>query len=481
MDGFTLDLPEKEKEKAFQKMMELLNEVETSLEEMPVYHGKTQREIYELFARELPERGEPIAAVLNEVKDKIVPHSTLNIGPYYQSYVMSCSNHAGFMGQIISTFFNQNATKWHLGSVSAELEQLVVRWIKAFMELPADSAGVLVSGGSAANLTCLTVARNEFLGLRVKKEGLYGQKPLVLYTSTEVHYCVVKAAEMLGLGSDYVRKIAVEKDLTIDLIALQQKIEEDKAAGLRPFCIVASAGTVNTGAIDPIDALADICDREELWLHIDGAYGGLAAGVPNVAAHYQGLSRADSIAVDPHKWLYVPFEAGCALFKKEAQMPATYSHLPDYLVADRTKEERRDFMEYGFQLSRSDKALKIWMTFKVLGAEKLKSAIDQDIEKARYLGASMEASDLFEVVATGPLSIVCYRFNPRGNDFSEERLEALNQQLLDRIEEAGKVFITATRVWGKLSLRSCFVNHRAQQRHLDFTFEHLRQLALELI
>ena len=481
LEGFTLDLSAEERNASLESLLQLLLRVEDNLEQSPSYHGKTVSEIRRLFDRALPEEPQPITSVLEEVERKILPHSTFNIGPYYQSYVTSCSNHAGFMGQVISTFLNQNATKWHLASAAAELEQLCIEWIKTFMGLPTDSGGVLVSGGSAANLTCLTVARNQMIGLDVKKRGMYGRQPLVLYISSEVHYCVEKAAEILGIGSDYVRKIPVHSDLTLDCDALVQAIEEDLRNGLCPFSVTASAGTVNTGVIDPLNRVADLCDQYGLWFHVDGAYGGLAAAVPEVVSLYRGLERADSIAVDPHKWLYVPFEAGCALFKREKEITATFSHVPDYLIADRTGQQRRDYMEYGFQLSRSDRALKIWMTFKVHGAGKLRTAIQQDIEKASYLGARLQESELFEIVAEGPLSIVCYRLHPTGRAYDENQLELLNQELLDTLEADGRVFITGTRVHDTLCLRSCFVNHRTQQRHLDQTVQVLEELGSKVL
>ena len=482
LEGFTLDLPATERDAALEKLMGMLMRLEDELDDLPAYHGKGISEIRGLFDRQLPREPHSISAILDEVEEKMLTNTTFNIGPYYQSYITSCSNQAGFMGQVISSFLNQNNTKWHLASTAAELEQLCVEWIKTFMGLPVDGAGVLVSGGSAANLTCLTVARNQMAGLEVKKKGLYGQKPLVLYISSEVHYCVEKSAEMLGIGSDYVRKIPVHADLTINCDVLLRTIEEDLSHDLRPFCVVASAGTVNTGMVDPLEKIADICDRYRLWFHVDGAYGGVASSVTQVAPLYRGLERADSIAVDPHKWLYVPLEAGCALFKREEEIPATYSHVPDYLVADKAGQQRRDYMEYGFQLSRSDRALKIWMTFKTFGASNLQTAIEQDIEKTRYLANKLRRSELFEVVAQGPLSIVCYRLIPKYRQhYTEAELEVLNQKLLDDLESDGRIFITGTRVHKKLCLRSCFVNHRTQQRHLDFTLSVLEELGRKVL
>jgi aromatic-L-amino-acid/L-tryptophan decarboxylase len=477
---FSLDLPGNTLQKTLEETLAMLLALQKNLEDKKVYHQKEPSQVAALFDEVLPDQPQAMSDILQEVANKVIPNSTLNIGPYFQAYVMSCSNHAGFIGQVISTFLNQNATKWHLGPASAELEQVIIRWIKAFMQLPVNTSGVLVSGGSAANLTCLTVARNAMMS-DIKKQGLFGQPPLVIYASTEVHHCISKSAQLLGIGSEQVHKIAVNDDFTMDLEALRDQIAQDLSSGFRPFCVVASAGTVNTGAIDPLTEIAALCKQYRLWFHVDGAYGGLAAGLPGLSRYYRGLAEADSIAVDPHKWLYVPFEAGCALFKDEQLLPATFGHVPDYLSADKTTAARRDYMEYGFQLSRSDKALKIWMTFKGQGAENLRKAIALDVEKALYLAQLLKDSPLFEVLTAGPLSVTCYRLNPPELNLSTAAIEALNKRLLAQIEKDGQVFITGTKLHGQTALRSCFVNHRVQRWHLDYTFQVLSHTAEQVL
>lgn len=450
----------------------------SNLDDKKVFHGKSPAEVQALFAEPLPHEPQGIQSVLEQVERDVFGAATLNINPRFLAYVMSGANHVGILGELLSTALNQNCSKWHLAASAAEIERQVVRWIAEFIGYPSDTGGVLVSGGSMANLTCLAVARKAKAPFDLAKDGVRAGPPLSIYVSAEGHSCLDKSLELLGLGKNQLRKIPVRDDLTISVAKLEEQIRQDKAAGYYPICVIGNGGTVNSGAVDPLDELADLCAKYDLWFHVDAAYGGPAAAVPMAEGLFRGIERADSVALDPHKWLYVPFEAGCALVKSGQDLRETFSVIPDYLRADLGKSERFDFMEYSFQLSRSFKALKVWMTFKAYGAEKLRAAIEGNIETMRYMGSLIERSDDFELLAPVPLSAVCFRYRTADEQYhhDEEYLSALNKRLLDAVEQDGRVFITGTMIRGKTALRACCVNHRTRPRDVEYVLGVVREL-----
>ncbi|MBX2860616.1 MAG: aminotransferase class I/II-fold pyridoxal phosphate-dependent enzyme, partial [Vampirovibrio sp.] len=363
------------------------------------YAGVSPPEIRQWFDEALPESGMDPEILLQQVKAQVLDTATLNIGPHMYAYVMTCGNQISILAELMAAAINQNGGKWHLAPALSELEQRVVQWGADFIgysqEGEQDIGGVLVSGGSAANLTCLTIARNLMAPEAVNEQGLFGLPPMVVYTSDQVHGCMDKSVQQLGIGTNHLRKIPSLPNCTIDIVALEAAIQQDLKDGLRPFCIVGNAGTVNTGAIDPLNPLADLCEKYDLWFHVDGAYGGLAAAVPEKKALYNGMDRADSVAIDFHKWLYQPYEAGCAMVKNWRQMRQTYYKAADYLSTDASQFERLDLNEYSFQLSRNFKALKVWMTFKTYGADLLRQSIARDIGHAEYLAEKLDASPEF--------------------------------------------------------------------------------------
>ncbi len=475
-----LDLPADDFKRSLYRMSDIIHEASMTMEERKVLAGLSPREVSELIREPMPTASGSFDALFDDLQHKVIPNATFNAGPYCNSYVLSCGNQAGVFAEMLAAFLNQNCGKWHLSAIGAEMEKLVIEWISAFVGLPSSHTGLLVSGGSMANLSCLAVARNNWLQ-SVRRDGLFGQVPLLTYVSTEVHHCVIKACEFLGLGHRNLRRIPVDSEYRMDCAQLAAQIEEDRWNGLAPFCVVASAGTVNTGAVDDLQAVGRICREHDLWFHVDGAYGAAAAGTERCRELFRGLETADSLAIDPHKWNYVPIEAGCALFRNPRHSKTAFSHVPDYLAADQ-RDDRLDFMEHGMQLSRGFRSLKIWMTFKAYGADKLKAAIEHDILKADYLASLIDAADDFELIERGPLSVVCFRFNPAGRmpdrqSLDEQELAELNHRLIAAIEADGRTLITGTKLHGRTALRVCFTNHRAQQRHVDRMFDVLREIA----
>ena len=432
------------------------------------------------FREELPENGMPVESLLREVENKVVTCSLRNIDPTVFAYVMSGGNHISIGADLIASALNQNVAKWHLAPSITEIEQTIIRWTSNFIGYSQEPSGAIVGGGSAANLTALTVARNIFFESEdIRKKGLAGRAPPTIYASEETHNCIVKSIELLGIGSDYLRKIPTDSDFRMNIDALEEKISEDKSLGFRPFCIVGNAGTVNTGAIDPLNEIATVADSFGLWFHIDGCYGGLAAGLKEKAGLYEGLRRANSIALDFHKWLYQPFEIGCTLIKDASALKKAYRAPAVYLNTDKHDSARFDAADHHFDLSRSAKALKVWMSFKAYGANRFRSMIRKDIDMTKYLNRLLQTNDNFEVVATGPLAIICFRFLGPGKQ-SKQVIDQQNTSLVSALEEDGRIFITGSQLHKRPILRACVINHRVQKNDINHLVKVIEEIGSQI-
>ena len=344
-----------------------------------------------------------------------------------------------------------------------------------------EAGGVMVSGGSAATLTGLTVARNIFFRKHnVNKNGLFGMKPFTVYCSKETHSSTDKSVSLLGIGTNNLRRIATDADFKIDLTALEQQINADIAAGFTPFCIVGNAGTVNTGAIDDLTALSAIAKQHDMWLHVDGAYGGLVSSLPELKEKYAGMELADSIALDFHKWLYQPFEIGCTLVRNWDVLRESYFKQADYLDTSlEAKSDRLEFNEHYFQLSRNAKAFKVWMSLKAYGFSKIQAMMQKDLDLTRYLERQVIAAPDFELKSNSDLAIACFRYI--GHDLSTEKIADINQRLIPALETDGRVFITGTRLTGEFVLRACIINHRKTEASIDYLLKVIRDVASTLV
>lgn len=453
---------------------ELITDFYSQKEDGNVFAGKSPAEVQQLLDEPLPSDPRDIEALLDEVGKKVLSTITNNIGPRYYGYITGGGNQVAVLAEMIKASLNQNNLKWHSSPTSTELERLVMRWVAEFIGYPTSSAGVLLSGGSVANFNCLAVARKIMAPGDISNEGIYGSDPLTVYVSAEGHSSFDKAMDMLGLGKKYLRKIPVDDQMRIDAELLEEQIQKDKNRGFRPICAIAVAGTTNSGAVDDLEAVAEICQRHDLWYHVDAAYGGPAAKVESVAELFAGIKKADSVVVNPHKWMYVPFEAGGALVKNPGHLRRTFSTVPDYLKSDQQNGGRTDLMEYNLPLTKEFKALKVWMTIKAFGADRIRKEIARDIEKANYLVELIEQHEKLELMAPAPLSIGCFRYNPGGLD--AQSLDEINDRIVDEIEEDGRVFLTGTKIRGRTALRVCFINHRTQKNDVEF----LRNVVLDI-
>jgi glutamate/tyrosine decarboxylase-like PLP-dependent enzyme len=343
--------------------------------------------------------------------------------------------------------------------------------------LPPSTAGLFVSGGSMANFAALATALRASTDTDVNQRGVaaLGRAPII-YAASTVHMSIPKAAAMLGVGRDAIRYLPVDAEFRLDVSALDRALTEDRAADRLPLCVVASAGDVNTGAVDPLDDVADVCNRHNVWFHVDAAYGGFAALAPSVADRFRALARADSIALDPHKWLYAPVDVGCLLARDHAALHRTFSQGAAYVdvIAD---EHMSDFAfwDYGPELSRRFRALKVWFALKLHGADAIAAAIESNIQVARQLAAAIDASDDFERLAPAPLSIVCFRYAPSG--LPDAQLDALNRRLMVEVQRNGDAYLSNAVVNGRFALRACIVNYRTSAGDVEALLSAIRAAA----
>jgi glutamate/tyrosine decarboxylase-like PLP-dependent enzyme len=414
----------------------------------------------------LPMEGESAGKVYDEFRRDLFPHTMGNIHPRFWGWVIGTGTPFGALADLMASTMNPNVGGGDQGPNYVEVQ--VLAWLKEMMGYPADASGLLVSGGSMANLVGIAVARNAKAESDVAQQGVAGApRRMVLYASSETHNSVHKAMSLLGLGRDALREIPVDAAYRIEVAALRRAIGEDRKAGLQPFCVVGNAGTVNTGAIDPLPALADLCRAEDLWFHVDGAFGALAAIAPGVKPLVEGMERADSLAFDLHKWMYVNYEVGCALVRWPEKHRATFVSPADYLahLSRGLPAGPIWFSEYGVELSRGFRALKVWMSLKEHGVAKYGRLVAQNCEQAKYLEALVEKEPELAMMAPVPLNIVCFRFAPPG--LEDARADAINEEILYGLQESGTAVPSSTMLRGRFSIRVCLCNHRTRREDLD--------------
>jgi aromatic-L-amino-acid/L-tryptophan decarboxylase len=463
---------------------ELVVKLHEALDRTRVTPCKSSVDITSLFDEPMPEQPQPMPDILRAVEEDIFANSTIYLTPRFFGYINSGGNQAAILGELLAAAINQICAKWQFSPAASAVEQRVLQWIAQFIGYPTQAQGCLLSGGSAGNLAALAVARRHKAPFDADSRGMGGGPPLTIYTSHEGHASIEKSMALLGMGREQLRKIAVREDFTIDLEALERQILADRTNGFHPLCVVGNAGTTNTGAVDPLDALAALCRRHELWFHVDAAYGGPAAGVEISAPLFKGLERADSVVINPHKWLYVPVEAACILVRQPRALTDTFRIVAEYLQAqsDTVSDGTVDFKDYGQQLSRSFRALKVWMTFKAFGAQRLRAAIASNIAVMRYLADRIDVSPDFLRLAPVPLSVVCFQYRTADPSRHEDPayLEQLNSRLLTALEQDGRVFLSGTKIRGRTALRACSVNHRLRRDDVDFLLDVIRDVAAKL-
>ena len=429
--------------------------------------------------RPLPLQPEGAERAYEDFVEHVLPYPLGNIHPRFWGWVIGTGTPLGALADMLAAVMNPNVGGGD--HVAPYVEAQVLDWCKEMLGYPATASGILVSGGSMANLVGLAVARQARAGSDVRRRGVGAAGGrLTLYGSAEMHSSIQKAVELMGLGSEALRLVPVDAAFEIDIAALEEMIARDRADGCRPFCVIGNAGTVNTGAIDDLDALATIAAREQLWFHVDGAFGALAALDPELRTMLSGMERADSLAFDLHKWMYVPFEAGCTLVRDAEMHRDTFSLTPGYLRHAPRGAAGGElwFNDYGIQLSRSFRALKVWMSIKEHGIERYAALIRQNVEQARYLAELVRAADDLELLAPVPLNIVCLRYI--GGVTDEAERDALNRELLMRLHEQGIAVPSSGVINGRSGFRVANTNHRSRREDFELLVREVRRLGAEI-
>jgi len=451
----------------------------------PVFRPMEPAERATLMQEALGEAGASPDAIVERFRTAVLPHAMGNGHPRFFGWVNSPPAPMGVLADLLAAAMNPSCAGGDHAAVY--VERTGVRWLMELVGFPtAGSTGLLVSGGSVANLIGLAAARHRAAaedGWSVRDEGLQrGRPPLVLYASGQGHSSIQKAAELLGLGAAAIHGVPTDADFRMDAPALRAAIVADRAAGRRPFCVAASAGTVGTGAVDPLADLADVCDAEGLWLHVDGAYGAVAAAVPECRARYAGLARAHSVAVDPHKWLSVPVECGAVFVRDGRLLREAFSLVPPYL---RTEPDRGFgglpwFSEYGIQQTRGFRALKLWMTLKHLGRDGVQALVGRHLALARHLADLVDAAPDLERLAPVELSIVCFRYAPPRLRGDAEGLDDLNKRVMEAVQASGSAFLSQTTLGDRFALRACVLHYATSEADVAALVEIVRETGARL-
>ena len=421
-----------------------------------------------------PAGPEPLRLILDDVERLIVPGLTHWNHPGFFAYFANSSTAPAILAETLAAAFNANGMLWKTAPAATELEVVVLDWLRQMLGLPAGLFGVIQDTASASTLVALAAAREAVPGLDVRRRGLTGQARLRMYASEHAHSSVDKAGIVLGIGQEGLRHVPVDAHYRMDPAALQAAIRQDRGAGWTPFAVVATVGTTSTTSIDPVPAVADICAREGLWLHVDAAYGGSAAVEPTLRWVLEGCDRADSLVLNPHKWLFVPVDLSVLYTRRPDVLRAAFSVVPDYL---RTPEETvaPNFMDYGVSLGRRFRALKLWMVVRAFGHEGLAARIREHVRLATLFRSWVEADRAFEVVAPQPLSVVCFRARYPGAPAEEE--DRRNLALMEAVNAEGEAYLSHTKLGGRVVLRLAVGNVRTEERHVRRAFDLLRQAA----
>ncbi|MFZ0707382.1 MAG: pyridoxal-dependent decarboxylase [Candidatus Korobacteraceae bacterium] len=429
-----------------------------AVNDLPSFPDVTGERVQGMFSASLPEQGMGMA-VLDDLTDII--DTARPCGPRFFGYVLGSGEPVAAAADLLASVLNQNVTAWRSSPSAVTIERRVVGWLAQMIGCDG-FLGSLTGGGSSANLMGLAMAREA--RLPANENGV--TKPGAVYASTEVHMSIGKAVALLGIGRDHLRLIPCDDEFRIRHDLLQQAIESDHAAGITPIAIVGSAGTVNTGSIDYLGMLAAMAEQTGAWFHIDGAYGALAAIAE--PSKFAGINQADSISLDPHKWLYQPLDCGCLLYRMQARAQRTFSHTGDYAqsyFADSL--ENFQFFDESVELSRRFRALKLWLSLRYHGAQNFREAIRNDLDCATYFAERVDAEPELERLAPVPLSAVCFRYVPGSQVLSGEELDSLNQKILPKVVRRGRVFLSNATINDRFALRICVVNHRATRADLD--------------
>ena len=479
------DMPEDEFRAALHRVADWVADYRAGIEKISISpEAATPGEIISRLPAAPPEESAPLDEILRDFEELIVPGLVHWGHPAFLGYFGSTTNAPGILGEILSAALNVSAMTWRTSPAATELETLVLDWLRQMLRLPLDFTGIVYDTASVAVVHALAAAR-EGLGLDARAQGLAGRAevpPLRIYASDQAHSSIEKAAIMLGIGERNVRRVASDAAYRMDVSALEAAIEEDRRASVLPLAVVATVGTTSTTSVDPVPEIAALCRERALWLHVDAAYGGATALLPEARHLMEGASAADSIVVNPHKWLFVPLDFSALYVRRPELLRATFSLVPEYLRGDAEQAER-NYMDYGVQLGRRFRALKAWMVFRNFGRRGMEARIREHIRLARLFASWLDADEGFEVLAPVTMGVVCFRAVPRvksdGDDAQagEEASNEFNRKLVAAVNATGEVYLTHTTLRGRVGVRLAVGNVLTTERHLALVYELIRREA----
>jgi len=454
-------------------VIQLMADYLGDLRDRRVYRHMSSREIRDRLDATFPTKGIHFDELLKVFRETVIPFSRQNAHPRMFGYVQSPGTPLAAFADLLASTLNANLTVWRSAPAPVEIERLTIDWIRQILGFNIEAGGLFVSGGSMANLAAIAAARQA-------KDRSSGR--LRMYASSETHFSIVKAAALLGIGRENVRQVAVDERFRIRVDDLVTKITADLEASYVPFCVVANAGTVNTGAVDPLAEIREITHRFQLWMHVDGSYGAFAILAESARKLFAGMERADSIALDPHKWLYLPVGVGCVIYRDPEIVHAAFAHEAEYTrIIGQEADEAFAFWDYGPELSRRFRALKVWMLLKGVGVDALSEAIENNLACARHLESMVRASDDFEMAAPVELSIFCFRHMPAQlRNESPKTIDAFNERLLVALQRDGSSYLSNATLGGRFALRGCVLNYRTTLHDIEILLDDLRRVAKSL-
>ncbi len=456
------------------QVTDLVAEHLANIRDEPVIASAPRHDLNRSLMIPAPRDGTDFDSLIATLRENVFPYHAREPHPGFLAYVPSCPTFPALLGDWIATGYNFFAGVWPVAAGPNEIEMVVLEWFRDWMGMPVGSSGLLTSGGSAANMTAVVAARHA----AVDRGEDIGK--LAVYTSAQAHSSVVRAAWIAGIRREHVRVVAMDKMFRIMPEELAKSVAADRAAGMSPFLVVASAGTTNTGSVDPLHAIADYCADEKLWLHVDAAYAGFAALTDEGKRMLDGIERADSLTLDPHKWLFVPFECGCLMMRDPSSLEDAFRIMPEYLRDVEPGDKEVNFADRGEQLTRYSRALKIWMSVSYFGTGAIADAIRDGMDRARLLESVVASSTDFEALCPAQFGIFCFRAAPAS--MKPEALDALNARINARVVSEGRFLISSTRLHGQFSLRICTLGFRTTPDDIRSLFESIeRALAVELL
>jgi len=468
-----LDLDEPTMQRLGYRVTDIIARHLATIRDERVIDSASRSELNATLGAEAPIDGIDFEKLIGQLETSVFPYHAREPHPGFLAYVPSCPTFPALLGDWIATGYNFFAGVWPVAAGPNQIELVVLEWFRQWMGMPDGSSGLLTSGGSGANLTALVAARHAAVakGNDIRK--------LTIYASAQAHSSVVRAAWIAGISRENVRPVAMDDLFRMDAGDLARVVAEDRSAGLEPFVVVASAGTTNTGSVDPLNEIADYCEKEKLWLHVDAAYAGFAALTSRGREMLAGIERADSLTLDPHKWLFVPFECGCLMVRNPSTLSDAFRIMPEYLKDVEPGEEEINFADRGEQLTRYSRALKIWMSVNYFGTAAITHEIDAAFDRARLLESLVEQSRNFETLCPAQFGIYCFRARPGSTE--ESQLDALNERINSRVVSGGRFLISSTRLRGNFSLRMCTLGFRTTDDDIRALFASLESaLALEV-